>query len=82
MPTAEEIAMAIAKRDKIRLLPTGVYGLSALGLSTQLPMRLVFLADGAPREIKLGKRSIKLKKTTPKNLSTKGDKQIGDTGPS
>ncbi len=73
LPTAEEIAMAIAKRDKIRLVPTGVYALSALGLSTQVPMRLVFLTDGAPREIKLGKRSIKLKKTTPKNLSAKGE---------
>ena len=73
LPTAEEIAMAIAKRDKIRLVPTGVYALSALGLSTQVPMKLVFLTDGAPREIKLGKRSIKLKKTTPKNLSAKGD---------
>tara|TARA_R110002096_G_scaffold436063_1_gene666685 strand:- start:4206 stop:4808 length:603 start_codon:yes stop_codon:yes gene_type:complete len=73
MPTAEEIAKAIAKRDKIRLVPTGVYALSALGLSTQVPMKLVFLTDGAPREIKLGKRSIKLKKTTPKNLSAKGE---------
>lgn len=72
LPTAEEIAMAIAKRDKIRLVPTGAYALSALGLSTQVPMKLVFLTDGAPREIKLGKRSIKLKKTTPKNLSAKG----------
>lgn len=73
LPTAEEIAMAIAKRDKIRLVPTGVYALSALGLSSQVPMKLVFLTDGAPREIKLGKRSIKLKKTTPKNLSAKGE---------
>ena len=73
LPTAEEIARAIAKRDKIRLVPTGAYALSALGLSTQVPMKLVFLTDGAPREIKLGKRSIKLKKTTPKNLSAKGE---------
>src|SRR5690606_27122271 len=36
LPTAEEIAMAIGKRDKIRLVPTGVYALSALGLSTQV----------------------------------------------
>lgn len=71
-PTAEEVASAIAKRDKIRIVPTGVYALNALGLSTQVPMKLVFLTDGAPREIKVGKRSIKLKKTTPKNLMAKG----------
>jgi len=72
LPSAEEVAQGIAKRDKIRLVPTGAYALNALGLSTQVPMKLVFLTDGAPRLIKLGKRSIKLKKTTPKNLSAKG----------
>ena len=36
-------------------------------------MKLVFLMDGAPREIKIGKRSIKFKKTTPKNLLAKGE---------
>ena len=35
-------------------------------------MKLVFLTDGAQRTIELGKRSIKLKKTTPKNLLAKG----------
>jgi len=72
LPSAEKVAQGIAKRDKIRLVPTGAYALNALGLSTQIPMKLVFLTDGAPRLIKLGKRSIKLKKTTPKNLSAKG----------
>ncbi len=72
MPTAEEVAQGIAKRDKIKLVPTGTYALNALGLSTQVPMNLVFLTDGAPRTIKVGKRTIKLKRTTPKNLLAKG----------
>jgi predicted transcriptional regulator of viral defense system len=68
VPTAEEVAEAIAKRDKIRTVPTGSYALNALGLSTQVPMNIVLLTDGSPRVIKIGKRTIKLKKTTPKNL--------------
>lgn len=72
MPTAEEVAEGIAKRDKIRIVPTGVYALHALGLSTQIPLKLVFLTDGAARTIKVGKRTIKLKRTTPKNLLAKG----------
>lgn len=72
MPSAEEVAHAIAKRDKIRIVPTGVYALHALGLSTQIPLKLVYLTDGAARTIKVGKRTIKLKKTTPKNLLAKG----------
>lgn len=73
IPSAEEVTQAIAKRDKIRLVPTGIYALNALGLSTQVPLKLVFYTDGAPREIKIGKRIIKLKKTTPKNLLAKGE---------
>ncbi len=72
VPTAEEVAEAIAKRDRIRTIPTGGYALNALGLSTQIPMNIVLLTDGSPREIKVGKRKIKFKKTTPKNLLAKG----------
>lgn len=72
MPTTEEIIHAIAKRDKIRLMPSGAYAQHALGLTTQIPLNPVFLTDGAPRTIKVGKSTIKLKKTTPKNLMTRG----------
>lgn len=71
-PSAEEVAEAIAKRDRMRTVPTGSYALNALGLSTQVPMNIVLLTDGSPREIKVGKRTIKFKKTTPKNLIAKG----------
>ena len=72
LPTAEEVAEAIAKRDRIRTVPTGSYALNALGLSTQVPMNIVLLTDGSPREIRVGKRKIKFKKTTPKNLLARG----------
>ena len=32
-PSAEEISEAIANRDRIRTVPTGIYVLNALGLS-------------------------------------------------
>jgi DNA-binding GntR family transcriptional regulator len=72
IPTAEEVAEAIAKRDKIRTVPSGSYALNALGLSTQIPMKIVLLTDGSPREIKVGRRTIKFKKVSPKNLLAKG----------
>lgn len=72
LPRAEEVAIGIAKRDRIRIIPTGSFALNALGLSTQVPMKLVYLTDGSPREIRIGNRSIKFKKTTPKTLSIKG----------
>lgn len=72
-PPVEEIAVAIAKRDKARIVPTGSFALNALGLSTQVPLKAVYLTDGAARTIKVGKRTIQFKRTTPKNLSAKGD---------
>ena len=71
-PSTEAIAIAIAKRDKARIIPTGILALNALGLSTQVPMNAVYLTDGAARRISLGKRKILFKKTAPKNLSAIG----------
>jgi hypothetical protein len=56
LPSVDEIAHAIAKRDKIRIVPTGAYALNALGLSTQVVMNVVYITDGAPRRIKVGTR--------------------------
>jgi len=72
-PTAEEIAKAIAKRDKARIVPTGVLALNALGLSTQIPLNIVYLTDGSARTIKVGKHTIKFKKASPKNLAAIGN---------
>ncbi len=71
-PSTEAIAEAIGKRDKARIVPTGVMALNALGLSTQVPMNAVYLTDGAARKIDLGKRKILFKKSAPKNLSSIG----------
>lgn len=72
-PSIEDIAKAIAKRDKARIVPTGAYALNRLGLSTQVPMNVVFLTDGSARKIKIGKRSILFKKASPKNVATVGE---------
>ena len=72
-PSIENIAKAIAKKEKARLIPTGAYALNKLGLSTQVPMKVVFLTDGAPRIIKVGKKAtIHFKKTIAKHLSFRG----------
>ena len=72
-PTIEDIAKAIADRDKARIVPTGVYAMNALGLSTQVPLNAAYLTDGAARKIKVGKRTILFKKTTPRNLAAIGN---------
>jgi predicted transcriptional regulator of viral defense system len=87
MPEAVTVAQAIAKRDKARIIPTGVYALNKLGFSTQVPLNVVFLTDGSPRTIKIGKQTIKFKIISPKLLHVKSEillliiqslKQIGE----
>ena len=68
-PSIEEIGKAIAKRDKARIIPTGAFAQHLLGLSTQIPMNVIYLTDGSTRKIKIGKQTIVFKKTSPKNLS-------------
>ena len=71
-PSMEQIAEAIAKRDHVKIKPAGAYALHKLGLTTQVPTRLVYLTNGAPREIKIGKTSIKFKATTSKKFALRG----------
>ena len=72
-PSILEIATEIAEREKARLIPTGIYAMNRLGLSTQVPAKVIFLTDGAPRTIKIGqKATIKFQKTTAKNLAFRG----------
>jgi len=71
-PSVDDVCRAIAKRDKARIVPTGIFALHSLGLTTQIPNNVVYLTDGIPRKIKYRNRTIKFKKTAPKNLSMKG----------
>jgi hypothetical protein len=71
-PGADDVVKMLAKKEKIRVRPAGAYALNQLGLSTQVPTKLVYITDGHPRLFKLGKMQIKFKATTPKKLSTIG----------
>ncbi|MDR1171531.1 MAG: DUF6088 family protein [Bacteroidales bacterium] len=71
-PRIEDIADAIARRDKAKIVPTGVYALNRLGLSTQVPMKIVYLTDGSARNIKVGNYNISFIRTSPKNVAAIG----------
>lgn len=53
-PTLDEIAKAIAKRDKARIVPTGLYALNLLNSSTQVPANIVYLTDRTARKTSIG----------------------------
>lgn len=72
-PSPKEVAETIAKKEKVRIRPAGAYALNQLGLSEQVPTKLVYITDGVPRQLKIGKVAIQFKATTQKKLSAKGE---------
>ena len=72
-PSVESIAKEIARRDKARIVPTGLYALNVLGLSSQVPTNIVFHTDGAPRKIRVYNQLITFKHVVPKNLAYKSE---------
>jgi hypothetical protein len=71
-PTTDAIAKALKGRDNILLQPSGAYAANLLGLSEQVPARIVFLTDGPNRKIQIGNQVIALKHTTPRAMATAG----------
>lgn len=71
-PSPEKIAEALVSRDGTRIQPTGAYAANILGLSEQVPAKVVFLTDGASRTIQIGETTIQLRHTTPKNMAMAG----------
>ena len=71
-PNYDRIAQALVGRDNLKIQPSGAYAANLLGLTEQVPAKIVFFTDGPNRKVQIGKRKIVLKRTTPKNMATAG----------
>jgi hypothetical protein len=71
-PSGDEVAQALAGRDRTRLQPAGAYAANALGLSEQVPAKAVFPTDGPSRTVKIGASTIQLRRTTARNMAAAG----------
>jgi hypothetical protein len=67
-PSPDAIARALAGKQGIRLQPSGAYAANRLGLSTQVPARIVYLTDGPSRTVRVGNQEIRLQRTTPRSM--------------
>ncbi len=71
-PSIEEVANAIGRRDRARIAPAGALALNKLGLSTQVPMNVVFYTDGSARLVPVGRTHIRFKRVAPRFFQLKG----------
>jgi hypothetical protein len=71
-PSPEEVAKAIAGKEAVRFQPSGAYAANLLGLSDQVPAKIVFLTEGRAKRVRIGRQEIVLKRTSPRNMATAG----------
>ena len=67
-PNIDRVITAITERDKISVQPSGAYAANLLGLSEQVPVKIVLLTNGRSKIFHIGNTEIKFKRTTPKNM--------------
>ncbi len=71
-PSPEVVIEALTRRDRVRLQPTGAYAANLLGLSDQVPMKVVYLTNGPSRRVRIGNQEIILKTMAPRFMATAG----------
>jgi uncharacterized protein DUF6088 len=69
-PDIDAVAQAIARRFRWRIVPSGAYAANLLGLSTQVPAKVVYLADGIDRTktFTIGSRSLIFRASRPRGF--------------
>lgn len=71
-PSVDAIVKAIAGKNRIRTQPAGAYAANLLGLSEQVPAKVLLLTDGVSRTVQAGPMRITLKRTTPRQMAAAG----------
>lgn len=71
-PAPDDIARALARETGSQVQIDGPRAANALGLSTQVPARNIYLTDGPSRRVALGRRVVTLRHASPKHLIAPG----------
>ena len=74
-PDLNEVAKAIAEKNGVQIQPAGAHAANLVGLSVQVPGRVIFLTEGPSRKVKIGNQEIIFKKTTKKIMSSAGTRE-------
>jgi hypothetical protein len=75
-PDIDQVARAVARKFRWRIQPSGATALNLLGLSTQVPARVVYLSDGPDKSFKVGNTTLAFEHTALKEAGFK----LGESG--
>jgi hypothetical protein len=65
-PDVDQVAKAVARKRGSRLQRSGADAANALGLSTQVPGRTVYLTDSSSAKVRFGKQTVTIKHVAPR----------------
>ena len=67
-PDPLAVVRALMAGSSARWQPSGAYAANLLGLSDQVPAKIVILTDGEPRRVVIGRLTIDFRRAAPRNL--------------
>jgi hypothetical protein len=67
-PNIMATVQALMDGSQAQWLFTGAYAANALGLSDQVPAKIIILTDGVPRRVALGKLTLVFRRAAPRNM--------------
>lgn len=68
----DELVRAWARKNSLRVVPSGAYAANLLGLSTQVPAKLIYYTNGRTKTLKLGPYTVRLLNRGPKTMDVRG----------
>jgi len=67
-PDIDQAAQAIARKHRWTITPDGATAANMLGLSQQVPAKIVYLSDGPTRRLQVGQQVVSFRHASPKDL--------------
>lgn len=68
----DSIAKALGRKLKCRVLPSGGLAANLLGLSKQVPAKMIYLTDGRARTIRVGGQTLYFRHMSPRTMAVTG----------
>lgn len=62
--TSDSVVAAVARKKNLRILPSAAVAANKLGVSTQVPAKIVYHTDGSPSTVNLGKLKIEFRRNS------------------
>lgn len=71
-PLPDELVSVWARKNGLRVVPFGALAANLLGLSTQVPAKIIYYTNGRTKTLKFGSHTVKLLNRGPKTMDVRG----------